>query len=43
MCIPKEALKEEANKERAQAEDHQVLDKISHDVLWDCISQEVPS
>lgn len=32
MCIPKDALKEEANK------DHQVLDNISHDVLYNYIN-----
>lgn len=42
MCIPVEALKEEANKEFAQAGDHQVLDNISHDVLPDYTNQEVP-
>ena len=41
MCIPKEALKEEANKELAQANDHQVLDIISHDILSNSINQEV--
>ena len=40
LCIPKEALKEAANKELAQAEDHQVvLVNISHDVLSNYISQ----
>jgi len=34
-------LKEKAHKGLAQAEDHQVLDNISRDVLSDSINQEV--
>ena len=41
MCIPVEALKEEPNKELAQAGDNKVLD-ISHDVLPDHTNHEVP-
>ena len=40
MCIPNAALKG-ANKELAQAKDHQVLDNIPHGVLSDYTNQEV--
>jgi len=41
MCTPEEAWKE-GNNEMAQAEDYQVLDNISQDVVSDCIIEEVP-
>jgi len=40
MYTPEEALKEGDN-ELAQAEDHQFLDNISHDVVSNYIIQEV--
>ena len=41
MCIPKEAL-QDGNNEHPKAEDHQVLDNISHDFVSDYEIQELP-
>ena len=42
MCTPKEALKE-GNNELTKAKDHQVLNNIPHDVVFDCIIEELPT
>ena len=42
MCIPGEALKE-GNNELTKAKDHQVLNNIPHDVVFDCIIEELPT